>query len=476
MSFRPKGEIYFRFLVSLEMTENELFTMIKEKVYTLILCLMIVSCVKDRSFDAPESSCANNLQPNITFSELKSLYVDEMIQIHEDLIIEGYVISSDKAGNFFGTLHIQDSPNNTTEGIQVEIDVRDSYLFYQLGSKIYIKLKGLYLGKSRGVFKVGGVFSAFGNLSVGRLPSAVVPEHLFISCDSPAPIVPRIVAIDALDDKAQNTLVQMESIEFIEEELGLPYAIPEEETERILKDCNENEISLLNSGYSDFQSEIVPDGNGIITAVVTKDNNDFQLIIRDVGDLNFVNDRCPPDELTSNNVFISELADPNNNTGARFLELYNSDSKPLSLKGWTLRRYTNANVEVGSTIDLSDFVINAESTFVISPNETEFEAVYGFAPDMGVSTNSPADSNGDDNLELVDPFGVVIDVFGVVGEDGSGTNHEFEDGRAVRNMNITQANSIYTFSEWTIFNDTGGAGTTNLPQNAPEDFTPRERN
>ncbi len=75
-------------------------------------------------------------------------------------------------------------------------------------------------------------------------------------------------------------------------------------------------------------------------------------------------------------------------------------------------------------------------------------------------------------MQLVDPFGTVIDSFGIVGEDGSGTNHEFEDGRAVRKPEIVIANSTYTFGEWTIFNDTGAEGTKNLPQNAPEDFTP----
>ena len=53
---------------------------------------------------------------------------------------------------------------------------------------------------------------------------------------------------------------------------------------------------------------------------------------------------------------------------------------------------------------------------------------------------------------------------------------EFEDGRAVRKPEIVQANATYTFGEWTIFNDTGVAGTTNQPQNAPEDFTPGVRN
>ena len=117
-------------------------------------------------------------------------------------------------------------------------------------------------------------------------------------------------------------------------------------------------------------------------------------------------------------------------------------------------------------------MIDAESTLVISPNADEFQLVYGFDPNLGVSTNSPADSNGDDNLELVDAFGTIIDVFGVVGEDGSNTNHEFEDGRAVRNSNIIEGSPIYTFSEWTLFNDTGDAGTIKLPQNAPQDFTP----
>ena len=154
------------------------------------------------------------------------------------------------------------------------------------------------------------------------------------------------------------------------------------------------------------------------------------------------------------------------------MELYNASDEALDLNGWELRRYTNENTEVSSRIDLSGYNIAPESTLVISPNAQEFEIIYGFAPDIAVSTNSPADSNGDDNLQLVDPFGEVIDTFGIIGEDGSGTNHEFEDGRAFRNLNVITGNPNYNFLEWTIYNDTGDAETINMPQNAPEDFTP----
>lgn len=437
----------------------------------------VSSCVKDQNFDPPESTCSSDLTANVTYAQVKNLYMDTTIQILEDWVIEGYVISSDKAGNFFSVLYFQDNSTNPTEGLQIEIDLRDSHVFYPIGSKIFIKLKGLYLGKSREVFKLGGTFIAFGNVSVGRLPAAVIENHIFVSCEETVELKPTLVTLDALVGNMVNTLVTITDVEFLEEELGLPFAVEREETERNLTTCSDNELIVLNSGFSDFQAETLHDGNGGITGVLVKDKDDLQLIIRDLSDIDFNQERCKDliDEFTSTHIFISELADPDNNTGARFVELYNSDSEALSLKGWKIRRYTNANTEISSSLDLSELTIGAESTLVISPNAEEFEIVYGFMPDLGVRTNSPADSNGDDNLELVDPFGVIIDTFGKVGEDGTGTNHEFEDGRAVRNLNVINGNPMYTFSEWTIYNDSGEAGTIDQPQNAPEDFSPGTR-
>jgi len=434
--------------------------------------------VNDNEFAALNGICTSDLEANATFAQVKSLYQGTIMQIQEDLVIEGYVVSSDRAGNFFSVLHFQDSPSDPTEGFQIEIDLRDNHLIYPEGSKILIKLKGLYLGKSKDVFKLGGTFSGFGAIAVGRLPALKVPEHLFPSCDETLPITPNIVSILDLDATLTNTLVRFQDVEIISQELDSFFAVEREETERTLVDCQDNELKLLNSGFSDFQSEILPSGNGSITGVLLRENDDYFLAIRDLDDIDFTGERCEDvvTEFTSNQIFFSELADPNNNVGARFLELYNSAETPLNLNGWSIVRYTNANTDVSSTIDLSGLTIEAESTFVIAPNATEFELVYGFPPDLGVGTNSPADSNGDDNLVLIDTFGTVIDVFGVIGEDGSGTNHEFEDGRALRNLEITTGNASYTFSEWSLFNDTGAAGTSNQPQNAPEDFTPNQRN
>ncbi len=447
----------------------------KPCIFFKYCCLLFIfGCVKDPVFKNPQTTCNDQLITNSTFKEVKDLFVDDVIQIQQELVIEAYVISSDQEGNFFSTIHVQDDPVMPTSGFQLEIDLRDSYLFYETGSKIYIKLKGLYLGKSKGVYKLGGVFMSFGKLSVGRLPALAVKDHLFLSCEPVSKLVPTVTSIPELNEDLVSTLVKLESLEIIAEEQSMTFAVPQEETIRNLTNCNGTRIELLNSGYSDFQDKLLPSGNGSVTAVLYRENNDYQLIIRRLNDLDLTSERCSDRDvfLTSDQIFISEIADPNNNAEARFIELYNAGNEPFPLNGWFLLRFTNENITAGSEIDLSGIIIDANSTFVFSPNAAEFESVYGFPPDFELGNNSPADSNGDDNILLVDPFGAIIDIFGLIGEDGSGTNHEFEDGKAVRNSNINKGNAVFTFTEWTIYNDSGGSETLNLPQNAPEDFSP----
>ncbi len=441
------------------------------------MLLIVSSCIKEERFGGLSGSCTNHLERNVTFEQVKNLYQGEVIEISHDWTLEGYVISSDREGNFFNSLHFQDHPTNPTQGLQIDVDIRDSHLFYEVGDKIYIRLKGLYIGESKGVLKLGGAYALFGNLTIGRLPALSVADHIWIDCDQDTQIIPKPLGIEMVTEQFVNTLIELEHVEVADEELGLPFALKEEMSKRTLVNCTGDRLVMLNSGYSNFYEAIVPNKNGSIKGVLYKEKNEFQLIIRDSLDIFFDQERCEEiiTEFTSNEIFISELADPENNSGARFVELYNAGIDSISLKGWSLRRYTNDNLTISSAIDLSSYVIKANQTLVVASNILEFESTYGFAPDVEAGSNSPADSNGDDNLELVDPFGMVIDVFGVIGEDGSGTNHEFEDGRAFRNIFVSNGNPVYTFSEWTLFNDTGASGTNNEPKNAPEDFTPGVR-
>lgn len=436
-----------------------------------------MGCLRQDDLSAPEQDCDAELSQNITLLEVLDSFEGSTREIRNEWIVEAFVISSDRSGNFYNTLHLQDRPAVPQAGVQVELEMRNSHLFFPLGQKVLLNLKGLYLGRSKGIFKLGHVYISFGNLQVGRIPKHAVADHVYKVCEPPQTLVPKILSVSDLNSQPANTLVELQNMEFTRELKDSTYARAEEETVRIMQDCNDREIGLLSSGYSDFQMVTLPSGKGAITAIYYPEGGQAMLMVRSPEDLHLIGERCEEliTEFTSSSLIISELADPDNNSAARYVELYYAGSEPLSLNGWRLDRYTNENTERGSTLDLSAFTLSPGQFLLIASDAVVFEQTYGFAPDMEGGTNSPADSNGDDNLVLLDPFGTVIDIFGVVGEDGSGTAHEFEDGRANRKAGILLGNPVFDPSEWEVFNDTGGSGTTNQPQQAPGDFSPGAR-
>jgi hypothetical protein len=181
--------------------------------------------------------------------------------------------------------------------------------------------------------------------------------------------------------------------------------------------------------------------------------------------------------LSFGQVFITELADPSNESGARYVEIYNAGNASVDLTNWSLKRYTNGNSDLSTNVvDLSSIGSLASGAFaLIAANETTFQTTYGVTADISAGTGGPADSNGDDQIVLFDATDAAIDIFGVPGEDGSGTCHEFEDGRAERKASATVAKTVWDEADWSVWADSTVSGCTshtNSARSAPEDFDP----
>ena len=181
--------------------------------------------------------------------------------------------------------------------------------------------------------------------------------------------------------------------------------------------------------------------------------------------------------LSFGQVIITELADPNNNADARYIELYNAGGSSVDLSTWRIDKYTNASATVSQTLELTGTI--AEGGFYIiatGPSDSEFFNVFGVTPDQwDAGANNVAGSNGDDNLELYDGSGTLVDQFGVPGEDGTGTCHEFEDGRAERKASVSSGASTWNEAEWNVWADSTVSectSHTNSPRTAPTDFDP----
>jgi hypothetical protein len=185
-------------------------------------------------------------------------------------------------------------------------------------------------------------------------------------------------------------------------------------------------------------------------------------------------------------VLITEIADPNNNANARYIELYNMGASPVDFtegNGWQIDKYLNGNTGVNATLDLTG-TIPAGGFYIIAYDVTPgtFLSVYGFEPDqLDPVSNGVAGSNGDDDLALVDGTDTIVDFFGVydfgtpTNTDNSGTCAEYEDGRAERLTTVTGPNPSFDESEWNVWADSTVPGCTshlNAPRTAPGDFDP----
>ena len=139
----------------------------------LILAVFVVSCQQEDVFDIPYGLGAEENQMLTTLlsgvesgtmsmysiAQLKDLHVSgEVTEITSDLVMKGYVTSSDATGNFYKEIYLQNDSTSPTDAIRVLIDVSDSYNMFSLGREVYVNLKGLYVGEYRtgdGVISIG---------------------------------------------------------------------------------------------------------------------------------------------------------------------------------------------------------------------------------------------------------------------------------------------------------------------------------
>jgi hypothetical protein len=259
---------------------------------------------------------------------------------NEEAVMEGFVISSDEAGNFYKTMIIQDKSEDPENGIAILIDMRAYYTKYNFGRKIYIKLSGLSIKEEKGQFLLGYLI---GN-EVVHIPNTLIDNFIFRS-QSTEEIRPRKISLEELSHKMFNTYIQVSELQFPRDAEGKTFAgehFDRYNGERILEQCDNLVRSyLFTSTFADFKSWLLPSGKFSIRAVLSKDyyTDKIIFILNHPGFL-IADDseRCDPDFYSCGN---------QNDPGNRIIyyedfETFQSTSD-IEKQGWT-----NVNVNFGN--------------------------------------------------------------------------------------------------------------------------------
>lgn len=132
------------------------------RAVVLVCALALAGCdefgpVFTGDYDAPseyEVYTDEDFDPEsfVTIAQLKDMYkTGNPLVIKDDIVIKGQVTTTDREGNFYRSMYIQDS----TGAIELKIGKTGLYNSYKQGQWIYVKCKGLALGGYKGMVQLG---------------------------------------------------------------------------------------------------------------------------------------------------------------------------------------------------------------------------------------------------------------------------------------------------------------------------------
>lgn len=206
----------------------------------------------------------------------------------DSIIISGRIVSSDDSGNMFKQIVVQD------ESAAILIGVNASGLNegrYKFGEEIFVNLTGLYVGNYNGLMQIGTPYEG----KIGRIDEDVMNLHSQVNglpdMEKVAQLVqvvniPEIAALK--NDKAalikyQSALVKFEDVSFVGggKQLWSDNPGGQYYTTRQLVDKEGKRMAVNTSNRCTFAGDILPEGTGSVTSILSYFKGDWQLVVCD---------------------------------------------------------------------------------------------------------------------------------------------------------------------------------------------------
>ena len=341
------------------------------------ITLFVYSCVQDDDYSVPQSVGLEENQKLVqllaeiedgsadlmSISEVKNLFVNgEVNEIESNLVVKGYVSSSDYTGNFYKEFYMQDDIENPTAGIKVSINQVDSYNQFNIGREVYIKLQGLYVGETNsgdGVIAIGGGGNAAGD-EISEISENRASDCILRSSNS-FMLVPLALNLSDINDSHIGVYVSALNAQFSAGLDGLTYVDPDEDydTQRDLESCvDSGTLKLETSAFSNFNDSMLPtESSGTITGIITRDyfGDNRVMMLNTKDDVNFDSTRCDPlfaDDFSSNNLNNWTVFSV---TGEQEWEItpYGNPAPSAKMSGYSGGNNVNEDWLITNTIDLS---------------------------------------------------------------------------------------------------------------------------
>lgn len=287
-------------------------TFFKSLLYFSFAGLLLTGCAKNDDFSVPNirENCEEpNISANKSIADVMATVTETMTEYTSDDIITGYVVSSDKGGNFYREMYIVDEKNNA--GVLLKADIKGSYARYDAGTQVYIKLKGTKVQMNNGMFVIGDKDTRPGKEKfISYLADPTYKKHLVRGCtfkteaDLGKYYTSVVTLKEATDgDKYLGKLITLTGVQFGKDSRGNTYYNPKNiknsATENIIESkeaVGKTVIFRTVEQAGAFANEKVLDKSGTMTGVMTRFQDTYQFVPRVFADIKLTENVFVPGE------------------------------------------------------------------------------------------------------------------------------------------------------------------------------------
>ena len=218
----------------------------------------------DSRFGSPERD--DTVEPvTSSIAELRKRFLGTPFVVNSDISVNGRVVSSDQAGNFYRSICIE----KEQAALEILTGIDQSHNLFPVGCSVTLRLKGLTVAEKFGVLQVGAQPQSGSGYDVDYIGSLPALEKCLVrNSEELVDPQPARLTIPELDPLLCGTLVRIDNLQYT----------PESETE---------------SGWSGYRKFVDPDGCAIHSYV--RDYADFadreipEMVISLIGILQYDN-------------------------------------------------------------------------------------------------------------------------------------------------------------------------------------------
>lgn len=237
---------------------------IRLHIFAFILLLGVVGC---SDYDSPMEENIPLQSTNISIAELQRLTHSGGRQIEQELVIGGYVTSSDDAGNFYRTFTIEDN----TGGTEIMAGLYELHNLYPMGHYIIVKLKGCYVAHYNGVMQVGLAPKSYSNYPTDYFSARTILDKHIICYDITKPMQPSPQTISSLKEEMCGRLITIHGLELCSAQHSDLWQVNVEGTwsgYNFFRDAQGQQIVVHTSDYADFSDHATPQQQVAITGIL----------------------------------------------------------------------------------------------------------------------------------------------------------------------------------------------------------------